>query len=218
MKITGTEADSKCMYCGSSGYGVGCMYSPNKYHVHADDPKRCVYCGSPNFGTGCMYAPNKYHVHGIAYNTMLKDSIEKSFFLGYTMNLLSSPIEDIDAYKLKLIDENYNIVKYPENDEEKQALSPINVYLFKLKKIMGSKVNLVNNQMLFDYIIKDQDSQKDLINEDCIKKYENELKFKSKIQTNLDVLKEIFDDGVQSGLDTITLERILLESLLAKKV
>jgi hypothetical protein len=59
------DKKSKCMYCGSENYGVGCMYSPNKYHVHVDDPKKCIYCGSTGYGVGCIYASNKYHIHGM---------------------------------------------------------------------------------------------------------------------------------------------------------
>jgi len=28
---------SKCMYCGSSAYGIGCPFSPNKLHVHVPE-------------------------------------------------------------------------------------------------------------------------------------------------------------------------------------
>jgi hypothetical protein len=70
---------SKCIYCGSEAYGRGCAYSPNKVHLHIDDPKRCIYCGSNAFGLGCPYNPHgKNHIHGIEFNNMTVESVHKS--------------------------------------------------------------------------------------------------------------------------------------------
>lgn len=58
---------SKCSYCGSTNYGLGCLYSPTKYHVHKDDTEGCIYCGKKNaYGQACLFSPipGKYHVYG----------------------------------------------------------------------------------------------------------------------------------------------------------
>ena len=52
---------SKCRYCGSEGYGSGCLYSPTKYHEHRDSMERCEWCGSSSYGPGCLYSPTKIH-------------------------------------------------------------------------------------------------------------------------------------------------------------
>lgn len=55
---------SKCIYCGSTAFGVGCAYSPTHLHVHATDDSACMYCGQPIYGGGCRYSPNGRHKHG----------------------------------------------------------------------------------------------------------------------------------------------------------
>ena len=68
---------SKCMFCDSTLYGTGCMYSPHKKHVHLDQPRKCIYCGSSLLGPGCQYNPfSKIHVRGIEYNTIVKESMQ----------------------------------------------------------------------------------------------------------------------------------------------
>jgi len=57
---------ARCRYCGSVSFGRGCIYSPDRLHVHVGDEKHCVYCGSSSYGSGCIYNPNnnRRHLHG----------------------------------------------------------------------------------------------------------------------------------------------------------
>jgi len=52
---------TKCRYCGSSSYGVGCPHSPTKRHEHVNDETACEFCGSRSYGTGCPHSPTKRH-------------------------------------------------------------------------------------------------------------------------------------------------------------
>ena len=74
------HSQSKCIYCSQINYGIGCIFSPVKVHVHAGDTTRCIYCGSRSIGIGCPYNPmkRKIHVHGLEFNTMLNESTEKT--------------------------------------------------------------------------------------------------------------------------------------------
>lgn len=83
MKISGTNKNSKCIYCGLEIYGNGCVYSPCKVHLHIDDSKKCIYCGSTSFGPGCPYNPHgKNHVHGVDYSNLAAESVHKSILAG----------------------------------------------------------------------------------------------------------------------------------------
>ena len=75
MKIVGTDRDSRCMYCDSTGYGKSCPYGPQRLHVHVDDSKRCVWCGSTHIGGGCPYNPfSRVHQRGITYNPVMVEA------------------------------------------------------------------------------------------------------------------------------------------------
>ncbi|NLB59995.1 MAG: ADP-ribosylglycohydrolase family protein [Lentisphaerae bacterium] len=55
---------SKCIYCGSTAFGAGCPYGPDRKHVHLSDEKHCRFCNSTAYGAGCPYSPTRRHVHG----------------------------------------------------------------------------------------------------------------------------------------------------------
>jgi len=126
MKILGTNRNSKCMYCNAEAYGRGCIYSPHKFHVHADDPKRCIYCGSTAFGNGCIYNPfAKVHVHGVEYNQMAKESFHKNVVASLLIN--------------KFFSENYN-----QN-------SNIDKFIHKIKKLLGeNKLDFISDIALLE--------------------------------------------------------------------
>lgn len=79
----------KCVYCGSSAYGKGCLYSPTQIHVHADSQNSCMYCGSQALGTGCLYNPyGKVHVRPATVFIQMKEQLEKTGLLSYFIMLI----------------------------------------------------------------------------------------------------------------------------------
>ena len=48
--------------------------------------------------------------------------------------------EDTKAYKLGLINKKYKILKDPITEEETLALSPLNIFIFRLKKSLGTRL------------------------------------------------------------------------------
>ena len=60
---------------------------------------------------------------------------------------LITPFTSTIAYKLGLIDSNGKIIKVPETDKEKDALTILDRVIFKLKRLLGSKVLVLNRFM-----------------------------------------------------------------------
>lgn len=60
---------------------------------------------------------------------------------------LITPFTSTIAYKLGLIDLNGKIIKVPETDKEKDALTILDRVIFKLKRLLGSKVLVLNRFM-----------------------------------------------------------------------
>mgnify|MGYP000886465373 CR=1 FL=1 len=62
VEDSGPKWPPKCRHCGTSGYGKGCPWGPNKIHVHGPDGKHCVYCGGKQlFGPNCPFSPDGNH-------------------------------------------------------------------------------------------------------------------------------------------------------------
>jgi hypothetical protein len=148
---------SRCVFCNSTAYGKGCRFGPKGHHFHPDDPKKCSWCGSTSFGIGCKLNPNgNTHVHGIDYNPMLKETLKNNFLL----KELNRPITEFAAYKLKIIDDNGSKIKEPISEEEKYSYTPAVQTILKIKKYLGSKIDLINHSMVLEKESKMQYNKK----------------------------------------------------------
>jgi len=79
----------KCVYCGASNYGSGCIYSPVNAHAHMDEPNNCIYCGSPNIASKCPYNPyGENHVKGNIMYQKIKEQLKKSAVLTHIFEVL----------------------------------------------------------------------------------------------------------------------------------
>jgi hypothetical protein len=58
------------------------------------------------------------------------------------MSRLMKQAKDTDAYALGLIDSKYKLLREPDPDniEEMRALSPLNIFIFKLKRALGTRI------------------------------------------------------------------------------
>lgn len=199
---------NKCMYCGSTAYGPGCPFSPHGKHVHPSDPKRCIYCGSYAHGPGCPFNPHsRVHVHGIEYNQMVNDSVETTITTGYLAKTLSQPITEMKAYKLGIINENGKKIKEPESDEERLSYTMLDQYLINLKQTFGTKIDLVNSGTQINL-----ESSCDMSSH--LKNYEAELDMKAKFRTFVENFTNLVSDAHEMGLNTATIEKIIMESFL----
>lgn len=188
---------NRCMYCQSPNYGKGCCYAPNGVHFHPEDPKLCSYCGSPNYGRGCSINPfSKDHIHGIMYNNMFKESLATSFFV----NELFKPITEFKAYKLGIIDESGNRVKEPVTEEEKAAYTPVVRTLLKVKRYLGSKLDLI--------------TQSTILEKENSLNYNREqhkvlLEFSNKYEDIFSELHKVTDSAIRAGLSLEQIESLL---------
>jgi hypothetical protein len=48
--------------------------------------------------------------------------------------------DETKAFKLGLINKKYKIIKDPTNEEERLALSPLNIFIFRIKKSLGTRL------------------------------------------------------------------------------
>ena len=209
-QIIETNKTSKCMYCGSAGYGKGCPYSPHHTHIHVDDSKRCIYCGSTSFGVGCPYNPfSRIHVHGMEYNQMIKESIHKSFSAGIFLSRLLQPIIETYAYKLGIIDKQGRKIRELQTEEDKNAFTPLDAYIFKLRRLVSEETfSLLNPCVIIELLSTNKQEKFDS------KLYEQEIKLKNKVENLVKDYKNIIQEGVQVGITVSTIENLLIQSFL----
>lgn len=212
-QVIGTHRESKCMYCGAGGYGIGCPYSPHKKHVHCDDPKRCIYCGSTTFGQGCPYNPfGRMHVHGVEFNQMMKESLHKSYTAGLFLARVTQPIIEHSAFKQGLVDESGKRLRDPQTVEEQNAFTPLDAYIFRLRRLIGEdKLQLMGEGIMVDLMSKEPSSEKF-----DVALYEKEVKLKSRIAHLVKDYKNIIIDGNQDGISLEAVENMIIECFLNK--
>lgn len=58
---------------------------------------------------------------------------------------LLTRIDNTEAYKLGLVDNKGLVIKAPENEEEKESLGMLDKFVFKLKRMLGPKMNQLSN-------------------------------------------------------------------------
>jgi len=145
------------------------------------------------------------HVHGIEYNQMVNDSVKDSIIVGYLMNKLEVPLIKTPAYKLGLIDESGNKIKNPKTPEELAALSLLDQYIIDIKQTLGSKLDMINSSMYLNV-------EQTISLEDYSVIYEKELAVGKKIKLLINELKQITAESYQVGLNTATIEKLILQS------
>lgn len=210
MKISGTNTVSKCLYCGSPNYGKGCPYGPDGLHVHTDDPRSCVWCGSKNQGNGCPFNPfGKMHQRGYQYNPVIIESVKQGIVRGVLMKHLNTPVTETPAFKTGLINENYDRLRQPENIVEATMLSPTDIFIHRLVKVLGSRKELINSAQIFESNIPSYQESADEVAE----RYRNELDYKDAIRDIINSLTESTKTACSNGLAPESAEKIIAEMI-----
>ena len=205
---------SSCVYCNQHVYGKGCPYSPSKVHMHVNDPRKCIYCGQVAYGCGCPYNPfGKQHIHGVEYNLMMKESLYKSFTAGIFLTRLQQPIVESDAYKLKLVDEEGRRLKIPETLEERNAFTPLDAYIFRLRRLVGeSNFSLLNSSVVLS--ILSEPLEEEVFDST---KYENEVRIQQRVEHVIEDYKSILLDAQKNGIRSEVVENMFIEKVLESK-
>ncbi len=184
---------SRCVFCGSTSYGRGCRFGPKGHHFHPDDSTKCSWCGSTSYGKGCRLNPNgTEHVHGIDYNPMIREALNNQLLL----NQLNKPFTEFQAYKLKLIDNNGNIIKEPITEQEIASLTPTVKTILKIKKYLGSKLDIINNSVVLENTAKIKYTKES---------YSKLIELEEQIS---DIYAELHKTVAQAHADGISLEEI----------
>lgn len=192
-KVSTLKPVSRCLYCNSTSYGKGCKYAPKGVHFHPQDPKRCSYCGSMSYGRGCRMNPfSDIHLHGIDYNKMFNESLKNKFLT----KQLNKNFQDFEAYKLGIINEKGDKIKDPITEQEKAAYSAETKTILKIKKYLGSKLDLINQTAILE------NASKNVYNKETHKMF---LKYEEKINDIFAQLHETTDNAIKDGL---TLEQV----------
>lgn len=115
----------------------------------------------------------------------LKTKSDAVVAFAFLKRLLESVVNS-DAYKMKLVDSSGNIIKTPETEKEKSALTVLDQIVFKLRRMLGTKISDFNKllyllQVSDNYInnlsLKDSKSDRSEISrlrKDIAKMNENE--------------------------------------------
>lgn len=188
---------SRCMYCNSTSYGKGCKFAPKGVHFHPDNSKKCSYCGSTSYGKGCKLNPfTDIHLHGVDYNKMFNESLKNKFLL----NMLNKEFKEFEAYKLGLINEKGDKIKEPATIQELLAYSPETKTILKIKKYLGSKLDLINQTALLE------NSNKLSYNKDNHKKL---LQYEEKFNNIFAELHQTADEALKEGLSVEQVQTML---------
>jgi hypothetical protein len=197
-KASAFKPVSRCIYCNSTSYGKGCKYAPKGVHFHPQDSKKCSYCGSTSYGRGCRLNPfSDIHFHGIDYNKMFNESMKNKFLI----DTLNQDFTEFEAYKLGIINEKGDKIKDPISEQELAAYSAETKTLLKIKKYLGSKLDLINNTAILESATKIEYNREN---------HKKVLQFEEKFNSILAQLHETADEALKEGL-SIEQVRALLQ-------
>ena len=191
---------SRCMYCGSVDRGKGCRFGPHGVHFHPDDSTKCAYCGSSSYGKGCKLNPTgDLHVHGTSYNNMFRESFQGFLDHGILLNELKKEFAEFECFKLGIIDENGNKLRNPIDEKEQACFSPMVKTIIKLKKYLGSKVDLLEATELLEQTTTKEN----------IEQYKMFLEYQDKIDSLVNGIYQTLDEAYSNGLSLESVKKLV---------
>jgi hypothetical protein len=196
-KVSVFKPISRCLYCNSTSYGKGCRFAPKGVHFHPQDPKKCSYCGSTSYGKGCKLNPfSDIHLHGIDYNKMFNESMKNKFLL----STLNKNYKEFEAYKLGIINSNGDKIKEPVTEQEQAAYSPETKTILKVKKYLGSKLDLINQTAILESASKLNYNKEN---------HKTVLRYEEKINNIIAELYETAEEALKEGLSVEQVQALL---------
>jgi len=196
-KVSAFKPVSRCLYCNSTSYGKGCRFAPKGVHFHPQDPKKCSYCGSNSYGKGCKLNPfSDIHLHGIDYNKMFNESMKNKFLL----SSLNKNFKDFEAYKLGIINSSGDKIKEPVTEQEQAAYSPETKTILKVKKYLGSKLDLINQTAILESASKLNYNKEN---------HKTVLRYEEKFNNIIAELHETTEEALKEGLSIEQVQALL---------
>ena len=192
---------SRCTFCGSTDRGKGCRFGPHGVHFHQDDPTKCSYCGSSDYGKGCKINPTSdLHMRGAVFNNMYKESVQSFLDNNVLLKELKKDYKDFQCFKLGIIDENGNKLKNPITEQEQIAYSSFTRTVLRLKKYLGSKIDLMEAHNSLDSTLN--------LNEN-IEHYKKVLVYQDRINDIVNELYKTLDEAQQDGLPLEDIKKLI---------
>lgn len=208
--------NGKCIYCGATHYGVGCPYSPTGVHV-IPSANKCAYCGSPMLGLGCPYSPSGRHVRFADFGMLQAEQVNNFMITSFISEKIKRPFENTQAYKLGIINNQGIKIKEPSTIEEKMAYTPLDQYVFKLKRIYGKQLDALNTDLYIENAFKFAEDEKAITENWDPVKYSKQVELEENLKLALANIQELFYnlliEANQNGLSTTIIERIMLETI-----
>lgn len=193
---------SRCVFCNSTDYGKGCRFGPQGVHFHPHDFSKCSYCGSPDFGKGCRLNPaSNLHIHGGVYNNMYKEDIQSLLDNTIIINELKKSYVEFSCYKLGIIDNCGNKLKQPITEEEHLSYSPLTKTILRIKKYLGSKVDLLGvTQVINKEIVGIQEG---------VKQHKKILEYKDKLDSLVNEIYKTIEEAQRDGISTENVKKLI---------
>lgn len=190
------------MYCGSVDHGKGCRFGPHGVHFHPDDSTKCGFCGSTSYGRGCRLNPTSdLHVHGSNFNSMYRESMQSFLDNEVLLRELKKDFKEFRCFELGLIDEKGSKIKNPITEQEKLSFTPFVKTVLKIKKYLGSKMELLEAQ-------NDLSASSMQLNEN-IEHYKKVLEYQSKVSDIINDLYKTLDEATANGLCLEDIQKLL---------
>jgi hypothetical protein len=205
-----------CIYCGLPLRGKGCAYSTHKIHVVLE-PGKCIYCGLPLRGKGCAYSPTKVHVQSSEFGLLQAESMKEQFIMKYIMEKLKEPVTKSQAYKLGIINEQGKQIRDLVSEQDHAAWSPLTQYIFRLKRIFGEKLDILNSELFLENANKllflEENIDENWDAEKYIEKTERTEKLSSDLENLLEQYYNRLKQAEKEGFSLEQIENIVLKVL-----
>jgi hypothetical protein len=197
---------SVCALCGSEAYGNGCIYSARGLHLHMDNPSKCGWCGSSTIvGKGCIISPTGFH--GVGAN-LYTSMVSECFITSYLIKKLKTPFNETKAYEYGIISKDGNLIKKPISEEEKKSYTFLDSFVFKVKRYLGNKLDLLKESIYFE-------ASKSCIQENSsVEDFENELKLKKKLNIVSRDFYDVISNAEKENIPTTVIEKSIIECFL----
>ena len=132
---------------------------------------------------------------------MFKEQIQSFLDHKILMHELKKDFKDFECYKQGIIDERGNKIKQPVTEEEKNAFSPMTKTLIRLKKFIGSKLDLIE-------ATESLSSGTKLYKED-IEYYKKTLVHQHKVVEVINQLYTVLDEAYEDGVAVEDIKKLI---------
>jgi hypothetical protein len=132
---------------------------------------------------------------------MYKESMQSFLDNVVLLNYLKKDFTQFECYRLGIIDENGNKLKTPITESEQIAYSSFTRTIIKLKKYLGSKVELMEASNSLEKLTVS-------LNEN-VEHYKRFLEYQDKVDSIINELYKTLDEAQQNGIPLEEVKRLI---------